>query len=133
MPRTQKPRKQYRRREVNRPLTAPLHRRLALEIRMAVETLAAAPSVESYNTLSKMLAALARAGLQCEALERANGVMDLVVERYSRVGRVGLKDAEVAELRQAIAVLDGRMATIPANRIAEAVASVEVFCATVGA
>lgn len=112
---------------------APAHRRLALEIRLAVETLAEAPSVESYNTVSKMLAALTRAGLKCEALDRASDVMDVVVERYSRVGKVGLKGVEADALRQAIAVIDGRMATIPANRIAEAVASVEVFCATVGA
>lgn len=133
MPSTAKPRKQYRPREINRPLTAPAHRRLALEIRLAVETLAAAPSVESYNMVSKMLAALARAGLKCEALDRANEVMESIVDRYGRVGKVGLKDAEAESLRQAIAVIDGRMATIPANRIVEAVASVEVFCATAGA
>jgi hypothetical protein len=133
MPSTSKPRKQYRRREINRPMTAPAHRRLALEIRLAVETLAAAPSVESYNTVSKMLAALTRAGLKCEALDRANAVMDVVVERYSRVNKVDLKDDEAAALRKAIAAIDGRMATIPVNRIAEAVASVEVFCASVGA
>lgn len=133
MSRSAKPRKQYRPREVNRPMTAPSHRRLALEIRLAVESLVGAGSPESYNTLSKMLAALCRAGFNGEALDRANATMDLILARYERVGKVGVDEHEAAALRESIALIDGRMATIPVNRIAEAVASVETYCASIGA
>jgi hypothetical protein len=129
MPTTSKPRKPYRQRRANRPMTATVHRRLALEIRLAVETLVGAPSPDSYNTLSKMLAALAGAGMKCEALTRATDTMNMVLDRYERIGKIGLSGDEIRALRESIAVLDGRMALIPVNRIAEAVAQVEVFCA----
>jgi hypothetical protein len=117
----------------NVPMVAETHRKLALELRLATETLIARPSPDSYNTLSKMLAALTRAGMASTALDGANSVMSDIVDRYERVGKVGLKETEAQALRQAIAGIDGRLALIPVNRFAEAVATVEVFCATIGA
>lgn len=117
----------------NVPMVTETHRKLALELRLATETLIAAPSPETYNTLSKMLAALKRAGLVSAALEAANDTMSDVVDRYERIGRVGMKDSEAAALRQAIAEIDGGLARIPVNKFTEAVAAVEVYCATVGA
>lgn len=114
-------------------MVAETHRRLALELRLACESLIGAPSPETYNTLSKMLAALKRAGLDNQALGHANDTMGLIVDRYERVGKVGLKDTEAAALRKAIAGIDGSMARIPVNKFSEAVAAVEVFCATLGA
>lgn len=117
----------------NVPMFRETHRRLALELRLAVETLIGAPSPETYNTLSKMLAALARAGVPASTLAQANETMGLIVDRFERVGKVGVKDAEAASLRGAIAHIDGAMWRVPVNKLAEAVASVEVYCADLGA
>ena len=117
----------------NVPMVTETHRKLALELRLATETLIAAPSPVTYNTLSKMLAALKRAGLTSAALETANQTMSDVVDRYERIGKVGLKDSEAAALRQAVAEIDGGLARIPVNKFNEAVAAVEVYCANLGA
>jgi hypothetical protein len=117
----------------NVPMVTETHRRLALELRLAAETLIAAPAPETYNSLSKMLAALKRAGMDSTALECANNTMSEIVDRYERIGKVGLKESEAASLRQAVAGIDGSLARIPVNKFAEAVAAVEVYCAAVGA
>lgn len=117
----------------NVPMVTETHRRLALELRLAGETLIAAPAPSSYNTLSKMLAALSRAGMTDSALHNANSTMSDVVDRYERVGKVGLKDTEAAALRQAIAGIDARLGRLPVNKLAEAIAAVEIYCADVGA
>ncbi len=117
----------------NVPMVTETHRRLALELRLAVETLIAAPDPDTYNTLSKMLAALKRAGLDSTALDCANDTMSDIVDRFERIGRVGLKESEKASLRQAAAGIDGSLARIPVNKFAEAVAAVEVYCAAAGA
>lgn len=109
------------------------HRRLALELRMAGETLIARPSIDAYNILSKMLAALSRAGLVGEAMDLANGAMLEICDRYERVNKVGVSECEAERLRLAIASIDDRMPLIPVNRFERAVAEVEIFCATVGA
>lgn len=117
----------------NVPMVTETHRRLALELRLAAEALIGAPSPVTYNTLSKMLAALNRAGLHVPALDNATATMNDVVDRFERVGKVGVSDAEAEQLRQAIANIDGGLARMPVNKFAEAVAAVEVYCATVGA
>jgi hypothetical protein len=117
----------------NVPMVTETHRRLALELRLAAEALIGAPSPVTYNTLSKMLAALNRAGLHGGALDQANDTMNVVVDRFERVGKVGVSATEAEALRQAIASIDGGLARVPVNKFAEAVAAVEVYCAAVGA
>ena len=114
-------------------MTTEPHRRLALELRLAAETLISAPSPESYNTLSKMLAALNRAGLKFPAVDEATNTMNAICDRFERVGKVGVSLTEAAELRRAIARIDGAMWRIPVNLFAEAVAAVEVYCVAIGA
>lgn len=109
------------------------HRRLALELRMAAETLIARPSVDAYNVVSKMLAALNTAGMNCTALDCASTTLSDICDRYERIGKIGLKDSEAQSLRQAMAGIDGQLALIPVNKFAAAVAEVEVFCAIAGA
>lgn len=117
----------------NVPMVTETHRRLALELRMVVEALVGAPSPDTYNQLSKMLAAMKRAGLDSTALECATNTMNEICDRFERVGKVGLKDSEAASLRQAIAGIDGRLAQVPFNKFSEAVAAVDVYCAAIGA
>jgi hypothetical protein len=117
----------------NVPMVTETHRRLALELRMSVELLIERPSPDSFNQLSKMLAALVRAGMASQALDAASNTMNGICDHYERIGKVGVSAAEATALRQAIAGVDGRLALVPVNKFDEAVAAVAVFCATVGA
>lgn len=117
----------------NVPMSTESHRRLALELRLAVEALIGVPSPVTYNTLSKMLAALNRAGLKIQALEDATATMNAICDRFERVGKVGVSPSETAAPRTAIARIDGGMWRVPGNLLAEAVATVETFCAAIGA
>ena len=114
-------------------MTTEARNRLALELRASVETLVACPSPNAFNRLSKMLAALAGAGMDCAALEAASSTMNEICDRYERIGKVGLRDTEGEALRAAAGGIDQRLPYLPVNKLAEAVAQVEVFCATVGA
>lgn len=117
----------------NVPMTTESHRRLALQLRLAAESLIGAPTPESYNTLSKMLAALKRAGLKLQAVDDATATMNLICDRFERVGKVEVSADEAEELRRALARIDGGMWRLPINLLAEAIASVEVFCTAIGA
>lgn len=114
-------------------MTTEPRNRLAMELRASVETLVAQPSPESFNRLSKMLAALATAGMECAALEVASSTMNTICDRYERIGKVGLRDVEAEALRAAAGGIDHRLPYLPVNKLAAAVAKVEAFCATVGA
>jgi hypothetical protein len=115
------------------PMGTDSYKRLALELRMSGETLIARPSVEAYNTLSKMLAALSRAGMEGAAVDLATDTMNEVCDRYTRVGKIGVSPGEAEHLRLAIASIDDRLPQLAVNRLRRAVAEVEIFCATVGA
>ena len=117
----------------NVPMVTETHRRLALQLRMAGETLIVSPSVDAFNQLSKMLAALCNAGMAGEAMDLATGTMGNICDRYERVKKIGASEIEAERLRLAIASIDDRLPLIPVNRFLKAVAEVEVFCATVGA
>jgi hypothetical protein len=115
------------------PMTAPARNRLSLELHTSVELLLIRPSPEAYNQVSKMLAALDRAGMQCPALDQATDTMNLICDRYMRVGRVGARDSEAAALRAAVAGIDERLPYVAVDAVARAVAEVETFCALAGA
>ncbi len=117
----------------NVPMCSETHRRLALELRMSIETLIDQPSPAAYNQVSKMLAALGRAGLAGAALDLANDTMSDICDRYVRVGKVGASDVEAEQLRLAAGGIDRKLPFIPLNRVREAVAEVELFCAEAGA
>lgn len=125
--------RQQRWSRVDRPMVTETHRRLALELRAAAETLIGAPSVETFNQLSKMLAALSTAGMFGQAMDLATGAMGEICDRYERVGKVGVKQEEAEQLRLALAAIDGKLPSITLNKFEESVAEVEVFCASVGA
>ncbi|TDY35116.1 hypothetical protein [Janthinobacterium sp. 75] len=109
------------------------HRRLALELRLAVETLIGAPSTDAFNALSKMLAALCNSGMKGWAIDLATETMCHICDRYERMGRIGLKDCEAVRLRSAMGGIDGRLPYIPVNKFDIAVAEVAAFCTSIGA
>lgn len=133
MPRSRKPRHALRRLQLNTPMMRETHRRLALELRMAVEALAGAPSPETYNALSKMLAALRAAGLQGAALDDATTTLNQICDRYELSGAVTTEEHEAAALRSTAALIELALPKLPVNVFVRAVAQVETYCATAGA
>lgn len=117
----------------NVPMMTETQRRLALQLRMAVEAIIGAPSVDTFNTLSKILAALCNCGMAGDAIDLATGTMGTICDRYERVRRVGVSATEAAALRQAASGIDARLSIIPLNKLRLAIAQVELYCASVGA
>jgi len=127
MPRFQR-RPQFQQ-KANVPMVAVTRDRLAIEIRMAGETLINRPSIDSYNTLSKMFAALERAGMASDLLAPGSKVMNAICDRYDETRTIIVEREEAACLRQTIANIDAGLHRVPLQRFALAVAEVEVFSA----
>ena len=113
--------------KANVPMVAETRDRLALEIRMAGETLIAHPSIDAYNTLSKMFASLDRAGMSADLVGPGAKIMGAICDRYEETHSITVEREEAAGLRQAIADIDAGLHRVPLNRFAQAVAEVEVF------
>lgn len=132
---TSKPRRNKRRqaRAVHVPMMPDTHRKLALEMHLAAEALITQPSPATYNQLTKILAALNRAGHASASLDLANTAMAAICDRYERMGKVGVSENEALVLKLAIGGLDQKLSSIPLNKIKQAVAEVYLFYKTVGA
>lgn len=115
--------------KANVPMTTESRDRLALELRMAGEFLIAQPSVDAYNTLSKMLAALNRSGLRDQLLDPGTTVINGICDRYERSGHITVESEEAELLRQALADIDAGLHRVPLQRLSRAVAEVEAFFA----
>ncbi|WP_312514971.1 hypothetical protein [Massilia sp.] len=113
----------------NVPMMTMSRDRLALEIRMAGESLAALPTIDAYNTLSKMLASLPRAGLRPDLLAPGTVLMNSICDRYEQSGAITVECEEAAGLRQVVANIDAALHRIPLQRFNRAVAEVEAFFA----
>lgn len=113
------------------PMVRETHSRLALQLRLAGESLIGQPTVDSYNTLSKMLAALNRAGLAATVTDPATDTMNAICDRFvfEPAGGVTVKEAEAETLRASLAAIDAALPRVPVNRFAHAVAEVEAFFA----
>lgn len=101
--------------------------RLALELRMAGESLIARPSIDAYNTLSKMLAALNRAGMHDGLLDPGTNILNSICDRYEQSSSITVETEEAEQLRQALANIDAGLHRVPLQRLTRAVAEVEVF------
>lgn len=115
----------------NVPMATESRDRLALELRMAGESLIARPSIDAYNTLSKMLAALNRAGLREQLLDPGTTVINGICDRFEQSGRITVEPEDAELLRQALADIDAGLHRVPLQRLARAVAEVEAFFALV--
>jgi len=113
--------------KANVPMVTETRDRLALQIRMAGESLIEHPSIDAYNTLSKMLASLNRAGMVPALLNRGTNVMNTICDRYEQSRHITVESEEAATLRQTIADIDAALHRLPVQRFSVAVAEVEVF------
>lgn len=117
--------------KANVPMGTESRDRLALELRMAGETLIASPSIDTYNTLSKILASLNRAGLQDSLLDPGSNILNGICDRYEQSSSITVEREEADQLRQALANIDAGLHRVPLQRLARAVAEVEAFFAFV--
>lgn len=113
--------------KANVPMATESRDRLALELRMAGESLIARPSIDAYNTLSKMLAALNRAGMQDGLLDPGTNILNSICDRYEQSSSITVEPEEAEQLRQALANIDAGLHRVPLQRLKRAVAEVEVF------
>lgn len=115
--------------KANVPMVTATRDRLALEIRMAGELLALRPTIDAYNTLSKMLAALDRAGMRPDLLAPGTTLMNAICDRFEATGAITVEREEAAGLRQVAANIDAALHRLPLQRFNRAVAEVEAFFA----
>lgn len=115
--------------KANVPMMTMTRDRLAMEIRMAGESLAALPTIDAYNTLSKMLASLNRAGMRPDLLAPGTALMNRICDRYEQSGAITVEREEAAGLRQVVANIDAALHRLPLQRFNRAVAEVEAFFA----
>lgn len=115
----------------NVPMATETRDRLALQIRMAGESLIGQPSIDAYNTLSKMLAALTRAGMAAALVDPGSILMNGVCDRFEQAGSITVESEEAAKLRQALANIDAALHRVPLQLLSRAVAEVEAFFAFV--
>ena len=113
--------------KANVPMATESRDRLALELRMAGESLIVRPSIDAYNTLSKMLAALNRAGMRADLLDPGTNILNSICDRYEQSSRITVEPEEAEQLRQALANIDAGLHRVPLQRLTRAVAEVEVF------
>lgn len=113
----------------NVPMVTETRDRLALEIRMAGESLIGKPSVDSYNILAKMFAALNRAGM-ADVVDPGSRTLHAICDRYEQNRAITVEREEAESLRQVIANVDGALHRVPLQRFAKAVAEVEIFVTT---
>lgn len=114
-------------------MTTDTYQRLALELRMAGEALITHPTPDTYNQLSKMFATLIRARMAGDAIDLANDALSDICDRFEEEGQIRITDVEAEHIRIAIMSLDARLPAVAVNHLRQAVAEVEVFCASVGA
>lgn len=115
------------------PMMQETYDRLALELRMAGEALIASPTVDTYNQLSKMFAALNRGGMVGGAMELGTGTMNRICDRFEAEVAITVTADEAEQLRTAIFSIESALPRMPVNRFRQAVREVATFCAGVGA
>ena len=93
-------RKAYRPKPVHMPMMKESRDALAMQLHARVESLILAPSIDSCNEVSKMLATMSHAGLDSAALDAASEAVNAIIDRWERVKRIGVsaQEAEVVRL-----------------------------------
>lgn len=120
-------------RGANIPMTTETYQRLSLQLRMAVEALITHPTVETYNQLTRRMATLVRCNLAGEAMDLGNDALSDICDGFETTGAITVTDVQAEHLRLAIDSIDRALPLVPVNQLRQAVAEVEVFCASVGA
>lgn len=108
-------RKAYRPKPVHLPMMKESRDALAMHLHARVESLILAPSIDSCNEVSKVLATMSYAGLDSVALDAASEAVNAIIDRWERVKRIGVSAQEAEVLRQSAGRLDVLLPKIPVN------------------
>ncbi|MDQ2822760.1 MAG: hypothetical protein M3Y65_20675 [Pseudomonadota bacterium] len=120
-------------RGANIPMTTDTFQRLELQLRTSAETLISRPTPDSYNQLTKMFSALVRCNLVGETMDLGNDALSDICDGYQSTGAVAITDVQGEHIRLAVDSMTKALHLVPVNKLEQAVAEVEVFCASVGA
>jgi hypothetical protein len=136
-----RPRKKYVPKAIYCPMTAQTRNSIALDLHMAVEACIAYPCHATFDQLVAMLAAIttavnnqsitpinARTDADALCVVRMMKALHSVQERFDRVGKYGVSEAEATELRQASGAMDHALGRIPYNTFRAAVWQVTQQC-----
>lgn len=127
-----KPRKTQTVVRINNPMQKSMRDQIALELRLAVEAMILAPSIDVAEQLASFLLTLTvainatgkrkgkeyvldRADQDADAIRNALEALHEVEARFKRVGKYGLTDGEAETLRAASAGLDSALGRVPYN------------------
>ncbi len=135
MGRSTKPRRAYNpnKRCALTPMMKTSRDNLALSLHIAVEALIAAPSIDTYNSLSKKIFVMDSALQGNHApIEAAKSALNRIEERHQRMGKVGVASEEEKALRDASCGLDALLAKIPVEVMKAAKHRAALFCQAYG-
>ena len=108
-------RKAYRQKPIHVPMMRESRDSLAMQLHARIESLILAPSIDSCNEVSKVLATMAEAGMKSDSLDAATEAVNSVIDRWERVKRIGVSAQEAETLRQSAGRLDVLLPSIPVN------------------
>jgi hypothetical protein len=120
-------------RRANIPMTSDTFQRLELQLRTTAESLISRPTPDSYSQMTKMFAALVRCNLVGEAMDLGNDALSDICDGYQLTGAVAVTEVQAEHIRMAVHSVNQRLPLVSVNVLEQAVAEVEVFCASVGA
>lgn len=107
--------------------------RLASELRMAGEAFITTPTGETFNLLTRAVTALSRAGVESVAMKLACCALYDVYARYEIRADITVTTQEAARIRAAIASINDDLSKVTVPALKQAIAEVDVHCASVGA
>lgn len=143
MPNNKTPRRKHKPKNQYTPMMTPTRNTLALSLHMAVDNLITCPSPNTCNDVTKKLAVMtcaidmksstaiaARQDPNAVAVKLMAKTLTSIIDRYARVGKVGISDDEADVLRKTAGSLDRALGTIPANVFKAAAVHVALYDAT---
>jgi hypothetical protein len=74
-----------------------------------------------------------RCNLAGEAMDLGNDALSDICDGYEATGALAVTDVQAEHIRLAVDSVNRALPLIPVNKLKQAVAEVEVFCASVGA
>lgn len=79
------------------------------------------------------MASLVNCNLVGDAMDLGNDALSDICDAYQNTGAITVTDVQAEHLRLAIDSIAPCLPLVPVNKLRQAVAEVEVFCASVGA
>jgi hypothetical protein len=102
------------------------------QLRLAADDLITHPSAEKFNQLSRAVAALTRAGATSVAIQLGCCALHDIYARYEQDAAITVREREGGQIREAIASLVEGLPSLEVAALKQAIAEIDVNCASVG-